>query len=117
MNWVDFVAILPYYLDLATRFVADGGEGSLNFGFLRILRLSRAARLIKLSKYSQGIRLVTNAMSNSVDALQLFALLLVTTHPHPPCHTVVGSPSLPPLLSSTRQHACERALAVATCGH
>lgn len=75
MNYVDAVAIAPYYLDLILSATSGGAEPP-NFGFLRILRLSRAARLIKLSKYSQGIRLVTNAMANSVDALQLFALLL-----------------------------------------
>jgi hypothetical protein len=75
MNWIDLIAILPYYMDVVATALSDGSE-TPNFGFLRILRLSRAARLIKLSKYSQGIRLVTNAMANSVDALQLFALLL-----------------------------------------
>ena len=77
MNYIDLVAILPYYMDIISMLLSTGGDPP-NFGFLRILRLSRAARLIKLSKYSQGIRLVTNAMANSVDALQLFALLLVT---------------------------------------
>jgi len=75
MNYIDLVAILPYYMDIISMLLSTGGDPP-NFGFLRILRLSRAARLIKLSKYSQGIRLVTNAMANSVDALQLFALLL-----------------------------------------
>jgi hypothetical protein len=75
MNYIDLIAILPYYMDVISM-LASAGEGGPNFGFLRILRLSRAARLIKLSKYSQGIRLVTNAMANSIDALQLFALLL-----------------------------------------
>jgi len=70
MNYIDLIAILPYYIELA-------GSSGINLGFLRILRLSRAVRLIKMSKYSQGIRLVTNAMVNSIDALQLFALLLL----------------------------------------
>ena len=75
MNIVDLVAILPYYLDVILMLAAADGEPP-NFSFLRILRLSRAARLVKLGKYSQGIRLVTNAMANSLDALQLFALVL-----------------------------------------
>lgn len=76
MNYVDIIAILPWYIDQFSK-LADSGSGGPNFGFLRILRLGRAFRLVKLGKYSQGIRLVTNAMVNSVDALQLFALLLV----------------------------------------
>merc|ERR1719231_783518 len=75
MNYIDLVAIIPFYMDIIAKHVSSGSDPP-NFGFLRILRLSRAARLIKLSKYSQGIRLVTNAMANSIDALQLFALLL-----------------------------------------
>ena len=75
MNIVDLVAIVPFYLDVILAAISAGGEPP-NFSFLRILRLSRAARLIKLGKYSQGIRLVTNAMANSLDALQLFGLVL-----------------------------------------
>jgi len=75
MNIVDLVAIVPFYLDIILAMIAAEGEPP-NFSFLRILRLSRAARLIKLGKYSQGIRLVTNAMEKSLDALQLFGLVL-----------------------------------------
>jgi len=70
MNYIDFVAILPFYL----KFVMSGGG---NVGFLRVLRLGRAFRLVKMGRYSQGIRLVTNALAKSVDALQLFCFLLV----------------------------------------
>lgn len=77
MNYIDFVAILPFYIDVAARLAQSGTEPP-NLGFLRILRLSRAAKLVKMTKYSQGIRLVGNAMANSIDALQLFALLLVS---------------------------------------
>jgi len=80
MNYIDFIAILPFYLDVAARLL-QSGTAPPNLGFLRILRLSRAAKLIKMTKYSQGIRLVGNAMANSVDALQLFGLLLVGPNP------------------------------------
>jgi len=70
MNYIDFVAILPFYL----KFVMSGGG---NVGFLRVLRLGRAFRLVKMGRYSQGIRLVTNALAKSADALQLFCCLLV----------------------------------------
>jgi len=76
MNYVDLIAILPFYVDIFAILFTGGGDAP-PLGFLRILRLGRAFRLVKLSKYSQGIRLVTNAMANSVDALQLFALLLI----------------------------------------
>lgn len=70
MNYIDVVSILPFYVDL----IAGGLETDLSV--LRVLRLGRSLRLIKLSRYSRGIRLVTNAMEQSIDALQLFFFLL-----------------------------------------
>eukprot|EP00658_Telonema_sp_P-2_P062922 TRINITY_DN51591_c0_g1_i2.p1 TRINITY_DN51591_c0_g1~~TRINITY_DN51591_c0_g1_i2.p1 ORF type:complete len:320 (-),score=75.68 TRINITY_DN51591_c0_g1_i2:196-1155(-) len=54
-----------------------GLGGGANVGFLRILRLGRAFRLVKMGRYSQGIRLVTNSMAKSMDALQLFCFILI----------------------------------------
>jgi len=71
MNYIDVVSILPFYVEKA----AGGSE--TNLSVLRVLRLGRSLRLVKLSRYSRGIRLVTNAMENSLDALQLFFFLLV----------------------------------------
>lgn len=76
MNYVDLVSILPFYLDLFVLLLPDDGSG-LNFDDLRILRLGRSFRLLKLSRYSSGLRLVTNAMVASWDALQLFFGILV----------------------------------------
>jgi len=75
MNYVDLVSILPFYLDLFVLLLAD--DGSINFEDFRILRLGRAFRLLKLSRYSSGMRLVTGAMEASWDALQLFFVILV----------------------------------------
>jgi len=70
MNYIDIVSILPFYVDLIA------GDSGANLSVLRVLRLGRSLRLVKLSRYSRGIRLVTNAMEQSVDALQLFFFLL-----------------------------------------
>lgn len=69
MNYVDLVAIAPFYLDLVI-------SSEANASFVRILRLGRAFRLMKLSRYSSGMRLVKNAMEASWDALQLFFMIL-----------------------------------------
>jgi len=42
-----------------------------------MLRLGRAFRLIKLSRYSVGFQIVKNALSASSDALQLFFMMLI----------------------------------------
>ena len=67
MNWVDLVAVLPFYISLAS----GGGES------LKILRLARSFRLLKLSRYSTGFTVVKKALEASSDALQLFVIVLV----------------------------------------
>lgn len=76
MNYVDVIAIIPYWVDVIYQLITSDSS-SLDISFLRILRLGRAFRLVKLGRYSQGVRLVTNAMSASLDALKLFLLVLV----------------------------------------
>merc|ERR1712195_248010 len=71
MNYIDVLSIIPYYFDL----IMDG-EGA-NLSVLRILRLGRAIRLVKLSRYSGGIQLIMAALERSLDALQLFFMLLI----------------------------------------
>jgi len=70
MNWIDLISILPWYLDLL---VPNAG----NLAVLRILRLGRSLRLVKLSRYSSGVRLIISALEQSMDALYLFLFILV----------------------------------------
>jgi len=76
MNYVDLIAILPYYVDIMFL-IFTGAQNDLDISFLRILRLGRAFRLVKLGRYSQGVRLVSNALAASMDAMNLFLLVLV----------------------------------------
>lgn len=69
MNYIDVLSILPFYFDLAIG-------GGTDLSVLRILRLGRAIRLVKLSRYSGGIQLIMSALARSQDALQLFFMLL-----------------------------------------
>ena len=45
MNWIDFVAIIPFYIDIAAR-----GSNIPGLSVLRVLRLARVFRLLKVSK-------------------------------------------------------------------
>lgn len=76
MNWIDLIAILPYWIDIFVMLVS-GEKGLPNISFIRILRLGRCFRLVKLGRYSPGLVLVQSAIVNSMDALQLFMFLLV----------------------------------------
>lgn len=65
MNFIDFLAIMPFYLFLIIR----GPAG--RFGFLRILRLARVFRVFKVGKYSEGISLYASVFAASSSALVL----------------------------------------------
>lgn len=67
MNWIDVASIAPFYVELV---LADSG---INLQVLRILRTARALRMVKVGRYSSGIRLIQNSLAASMDALQLFA--------------------------------------------
>merc|ERR1712100_7459 len=69
MNWIDVVSILPFYLELLLS------STGVDLRVLRILRMGRALRMVKLGRYSSGIRLIQNSLSASLDALQLFAFI------------------------------------------
>lgn len=69
MNYIDVVSILPFWLEIIL------GSMGINLQSLRILRLGRAFRMVKLGRYSSGIRLIQNSLYASLDALQLFAMI------------------------------------------
>ena len=76
LNWIDFISILPYYVELFVSRIA-GASFSLNsFVFLRVIRLARVFRVFKLGKYSTGLQLVIYAMRQSSEALSLLGFLL-----------------------------------------
>lgn len=69
MNWIDCISIIPFYLELALK------GTPINLQVLRVLRTGRALRMVKLGRYSSGIRLIQNSLVESMDALQLFACI------------------------------------------
>lgn len=68
MNLIDFVSILPFYI---AKFIVLAGtqDSGGSFAFLRVIRLARVFRLLKLSKYSEGLQLLGNTLTRSMPAL------------------------------------------------
>eukprot|EP00949_MAST-11_sp_MAST-11-sp1_P004246 g4246.t1 len=66
LNAVDFIAILPYYIELIS--------GSAGGSFLRVIRLLRIARVFKFSRYLVWMRLLATAFISS-----LFPFMMVLT--------------------------------------
>ena len=69
MNLIDFVAILPFYIDLAARGIEVPG-----LSVLRVLRLARVFRLLKVSKDS--VALLSDTMWRSARPLNILGFLL-----------------------------------------
>lgn len=63
MNWIDFVTILPYYIE----FTAENDQGQA----LVVLRVLRVIRVLKLARHSKGIIIVTKTLAASVNELAL----------------------------------------------
>ncbi|KAJ9466965.1 Potassium voltage-gated channel protein Shaker [Diplonema papillatum] len=76
LNWIDFVSILPFYLELFVTRLGGAGFSMNSFVFLRVIRLARVFRVFKLGKYSTGLQLVIHAMRQSSEALSLLGFLL-----------------------------------------
>eukprot|EP00927_Polykrikos_kofoidii_P023618 TRINITY_DN2169_c0_g1_i1.p1 TRINITY_DN2169_c0_g1~~TRINITY_DN2169_c0_g1_i1.p1 ORF type:complete len:902 (+),score=132.97 TRINITY_DN2169_c0_g1_i1:113-2818(+) len=67
MNIVDFLAILPFYIQLAV-----GGRG---LGIIRVLRLMRICRVFKLARHHPGVELFKDVLVMS--GLPLFVLVFL----------------------------------------
>eukprot|EP00658_Telonema_sp_P-2_P085271 TRINITY_DN9692_c0_g1_i1.p1 TRINITY_DN9692_c0_g1~~TRINITY_DN9692_c0_g1_i1.p1 ORF type:complete len:498 (-),score=107.05 TRINITY_DN9692_c0_g1_i1:35-1528(-) len=70
MNYIDLFSILPYYLELFVSY--DGGS----LAILRLVRVFRAVRFVKVSRYSSGVQLIGESLKKSTDTLKLFMILL-----------------------------------------
>jgi len=69
-NYIDIVAVLPFYVELATH------GSAVNLVFLRVVRLARVFRMLKLGQYSRPLQMVILVLQNSLDAVGLLVFLL-----------------------------------------
>ncbi|KAG6610794.1 Voltage-gated Ion Channel (VIC) Superfamily [Phytophthora cinnamomi] len=70
-NWIDFVAVFPFYME---SLLAIDKAGSL--GAIRIVRLIRVARVLKMSRYSSAIQVFTQAIAISLKPLTMLIFLM-----------------------------------------
>ena len=64
MNIVDFIAIIPFFLQIS----GDSANGS-TLSIVRVLRLARILRVLKLGKGSKGLQVLLATMVSSLPAL------------------------------------------------
>jgi len=75
INWIDFVAIFPYFVSLL-MYTITGECGGSSGAALSVLRVLRVTRILKLSKHSEGLQLLGKTMQSSFSELLMFALFL-----------------------------------------
>ena len=97
MNMIDLVAIIPYFITLATIVaekeeviapkapVAPNKEGNnqaMSLAILRVIRLVRVFRIFKLSRHSKGLQILGRTLKASMRELGLlmFFLFIGKTH-------------------------------------
>jgi voltage-gated potassium channel len=74
MNWIDLIAVVPFYLSLAYD---EGSENTGNFRVIRTIRLIRVLRLFKLGRYIEVLSVFSEALTVSSEPLILFVLFIL----------------------------------------
>lgn len=90
MNTIDIMAIIPYFITLATvvaddkddpKYAMDSGPGASNnqamsLAILRVIRLVRVFRIFKLSRHSKGLQILGRTLKASMRELGLLVFFL-----------------------------------------
>ena len=70
-NWVDLLAIAPFYLELAAS------DALSAFSVFRVIRLVRVFRVFKMGKSFAGLQLMTSALRESFKVLGILTFLIL----------------------------------------
>ncbi|XP_061749548.1 potassium voltage-gated channel subfamily A member 3-like [Nerophis ophidion] len=79
MNVIDVVAIVPYFVTLATELAetgSGGGQQAMSLAILRVVRLVRVFRIFKLSRHSKGLQILGQTLKASMRELGLLIFFL-----------------------------------------
>ncbi|XP_078286453.1 potassium voltage-gated channel subfamily A member 3-like [Rhinoraja longicauda] len=78
MNFIDFVAIIPYFVALGTEFARQRGvaQPAMSLAILRVIRLVRVFRIFKLSRHSKGLQILGQTLKASLRELGLLIFFL-----------------------------------------
>ncbi|XP_061493871.1 potassium voltage-gated channel subfamily A member 1 [Rhineura floridana] len=80
MNFIDIVAIIPYFITLGTEMAEqegpEKGEQATSLAILRVIRLVRVFRIFKLSRHSKGLQILGQTLKASMRELGLLIFFL-----------------------------------------
>ena len=74
MNWIDFLAIIPFFVEVILKFAFKKTDDIM---YLQIIRVIRVFRIIKLSKHNVGLQILGHTLKASVRELFLLIFFLV----------------------------------------
>jgi len=80
MNWIDLLAIIPFYLEqiLLAVMRGQGGADLGPFAVLRVIRLTRVVRVLKVSKTMRGpVILARTVAKSAVPFLMLMSFVFI----------------------------------------
>ncbi|XP_047433992.1 potassium voltage-gated channel subfamily C member 4 [Mugil cephalus] len=75
LNIIDFVAILPFYLEMGLKGLSSKAATDV-LGFLRVVRFVRILRIFKLTRHFVGLRVLGHTLRASVNEFLLLIIFL-----------------------------------------
>ncbi|XP_061113086.1 potassium voltage-gated channel subfamily C member 4 [Conger conger] len=75
LNIIDFVAILPFYLELGLSSLSSKAARDV-LGFLRVVRFVRILRIFKLTRHFVGLRVLGHTLRASINEFCLLVIFL-----------------------------------------
>uniref|UniRef100_A0A4W6CJB1 Potassium voltage-gated channel subfamily C member 4 n=1 Tax=Lates calcarifer TaxID=8187 RepID=A0A4W6CJB1_LATCA len=75
LNIIDFVAILPFYLEVGLSGLSSKAASDV-LGFLRVVRFVRILRIFKLTRHFVGLRVLGHTLKASVNEFLLLIIFL-----------------------------------------
>ena len=83
MNWIDLIAILPFFIELGvsaaiTGSGSGGDDSALSaFSVFRVIRLVRVFRVFKMGKSSGGMKMMAATMAESLKVLTVLVFMVL----------------------------------------
>ena len=76
INWIDLASIAPYFIFMSVFLATWRCDVNNQGGILSVLRVFRVVRIFKLSKHSEGLKILGKTLQTSMRELSMFALFL-----------------------------------------
>lgn len=77
LNFLDFMAILPFYMELIAMMTSGSGAGGGKFVVLRICRTSRVVRIFRFARHSKELLVVMKVVSGASKEFAMLAMLIM----------------------------------------